>query len=169
MVKTSKHTNTGQYWEYPFSPGGKQTCISLCRWRGHVYCGVRGMMVLVAGYWVFRMMVDGWQAIKDLFVACIFITLIGCLLYICFVFIIYCILNMTDYLQDEIALLGALLLRIMEKKGTPNQWDSYIPWYRNSSISPNHLIIRTPIIICDNNFRIKSNKSNIIVFATFFL
>ena len=40
--------------------------------------------------------------------------------------------------------------------------------YRNSSISPNHLIIRTPIIICDNNFRIKSNKSNIIVFATFF-
>ena len=24
--------------------------------------------------------------------------------------------------------------------------------YRNSSISPNHLIIRTPIIICDNNF-----------------
>ena len=40
--------------------------------------------------------------------------------------------------------------------------------YRNSSISPNHLIIRTPIIICDNNFWIKSNKSNIIVLATFF-
>ena len=41
--------------------------------------------------------------------------------------------------------------------------------YRNSSISPNPLIIRTPLIICDNNFRIKSNKSNIFVFATFFL
>ena len=41
--------------------------------------------------------------------------------------------------------------------------------YRNSSISLNPLIIRTPIIICDNKFLIKSNKSNIVVFATFFL